>query len=57
MEQHFVVEPSFNSYAFEEISCDDLPVMSPDEINGYLAELEHQQPIPPFSEVKLTSCK
>lgn len=57
MEQHFAVDPPFNLFAFEEISYDDLPVISPNEINGYLAEIEHQQPIAPFTEVKIMSFK
>lgn len=50
MDQLF--ELAVNTLDPEEMSYPELPVMSPDEIDGYLAAVENQPPIPSYSEVK-----
>ena len=55
MEQHFEAYPTLNLAAFEEMSYSDLPVISPNAINGILADLENLPPITPFSEVNVIS--
>ena len=45
MEHHFE--------AFEDLPYSDLPVISPNMVDGCLADLENLPPIAPFSEVKL----
>ena len=54
MEQLFEADPNFDLMALEEMSYPDLPVISPNEINGILAHIENQPPIAPFSEVNVT---
>ena len=53
MEQLFEADPNFDLMAFEEMPYPDLPVISPNDINGILAHLENQPPIAPFSEVNV----
>ena len=55
MEQHFEALPNLSLEAFEDMSYSDLPVISPNAINGILADLENLSPITPFSEVNAIS--
>ena len=48
MEQHFEAD----NFIFQDRSLSDLPLIAPNEIDGYFAEVENQPPITPFSEVK-----
>lgn len=52
MDQHFNEVVNFNLPGSEEISYQDLPLISSHEIDGFLAALENQPPIAPFTEVK-----
>ena len=51
MEQHFEAD-NFIFPGSQDRSFSDLPLIAPNEIDGYFAEVENQPPITPFSEVK-----
>ena len=51
MDQHFAQIVNFNCLGSEEMPYQDLPLMSPNEIDGILSALENQPPIAPFDEV------
>ena len=52
MDQLFDNVANFNLPFSEEMSYQDLPLISSNEIDGILAVLENQPPIAPFDEVK-----
>lgn len=54
MDQHLEEAAALNFLLSEDTTSSALPVMSPSEIDGYLAELENRPPLAPFSEVKKT---
>ena len=52
MDQLFDEVSNFNKPSSGEMSYQDLPFLSSNEIDGILAVLENQPPIAPFTEVK-----
>ena len=52
MDQLFEQAEHFNFLLSEGTTCPNLPVISPNEIDGILAQLENRPPLTPFSEVR-----